>query len=153
MARRKVSRDLLDHLPEIHRLVADLYLADGRWELIESSSPSAIGRALKELGREWRFRQDYEALRLPHVMQFLGSERCLAARNSIIVAPLRDATSPTRSLQNSGLTASWLKMGATGLHVGDLLNGICQHHLSHTLPSLLRMWNEWRKKVLIMCLH
>ncbi|MGB7787487.1 MAG: hypothetical protein WBL42_01850 [Methanoregula sp.] len=42
--RRKVSEDQLAHLSEIHRMVAELYIADHRWELVETTPASAGGR-------------------------------------------------------------------------------------------------------------
>jgi hypothetical protein len=51
--RRKVTREQLEHLSDIYRMIAEQYLLDGRWDLIETTPPSADGRyASKETRRE-----------------------------------------------------------------------------------------------------
>ena len=37
--RRKVSRDQLTHLPEIHRMVAELYIANHQWDSYRDYTP------------------------------------------------------------------------------------------------------------------
>lgn len=44
MERQKIPRDILDHLPEVHRMVAEQYIRDGRWELIDSFQNSRTGQ-------------------------------------------------------------------------------------------------------------
>jgi len=44
MERRIIPRDILDHLPEVHRVVAEQYIRDGRWELVDTLQNHRTGQ-------------------------------------------------------------------------------------------------------------
>ena len=37
MERRQLTEEQLTHLPEVHRLIAERFIREGRWELVESA--------------------------------------------------------------------------------------------------------------------